>query len=384
MAVVNVRWIHDAAKDEDYYLSREDKYVSGIYLMDDKSATEQFVMNQKLHNNVGVNQSISLLQSWNEEESKKLSIEQINNMGRELTERYFPGHKALVVTHYNTKCIHNHIMVDPVNAQTGKRVKNKKEHLHKLRDLNDNIAKENGLSVIEKVNSKSKEPQKARKAEHYSSSSRIHDLKNKIDFSKKYARNFQEHSQIMGEFNIEVRKTNKTISYKYPGMERRKRGDKLGEDYTVSFLKKRFEDNQKRLGNGAKVMQLMKKDEEYSKLRAITIQREKQDIKNKDYQKLKGRLIKDGIVSKDRFKTLQKSGRVSIYKGAINIYSEDRMKYQKFKEKGGVIYETSHLTKAGFKNERKKAAKLELVLLPLSGKDSKGGGVPHLRAYIKG
>ena len=385
MSVVNIEFSKDALDEEVYYLSREKKYVSKIDLWEDnKTTTQQFLENQKFHGKVGVNQSIILLQSWNEEESKKLSVEQINGFGKELVERYFPGHQALVVTHFNTKCTHNHMLVDPVNLDTGKRVHNKKKHLYNLRNINDDIARENGLSVIEKVNTRSKTPQKARKAELYSSSSKIHDLKNKIDFSKKYARNFEEHSSIMGEFNIEVRKTEKTISYTYPGMERRKRGDKLGDDYTVSFLKKRFEDNQKRLGNGAQVMQLMKKDEEYSKLRAITIQREKQDVKNRDYQKLKGKLIKGGIVSKDQFKTLQKSGRVSFYEGAVNVYSEDRGHYQKFKEKAGIIYETSHLTKDGFKKEKQKAAKLELVLLPLSGKDSKGVSVPHMRAYIKG
>ena len=128
----------------------------------------------------------------------------------------------------------------------------------------------------------------------------------------------------------------------------------------------------------------MKKDDEYSKLRAITIQREKQDIKNRGYKELKGKLVQEGIVPKKQFRSLEKSGRVSFYEGAVCIYSEDRGLYQKFKEKGGILYETSHLTKAGFIKEKKKAAKLELVLLPLSGRDSNRGDAPHLRAYIKG
>ena len=183
MSIVKIKFTKDVASRDKYFLSKDQKYVSTIFLRDGDVAG-QFLENQKYHNRVGDNQAICITQSWGEEESKKLSSTEINNFGRELAERYFADHQVRVVTHLDTKCNHNHIMVDPVNFKTGKRVWNKKEHLHNLRGINDEISRENGLSVIEKVNTKSKVPQKARKAEHYSSSSRLHDLKKKLIFLK--------------------------------------------------------------------------------------------------------------------------------------------------------------------------------------------------------
>lgn len=67
-------------------------------------------------------QAIHVIQSWGPDESKKLTAEHINKMGQDLASRYFEGHQYLVVTHTHAEHRHNHIIVNSVHMDTGKRI----------------------------------------------------------------------------------------------------------------------------------------------------------------------------------------------------------------------------------------------------------------------
>ena len=102
---------------------------------------------QSMYNSKG-NQSIHLIQSWSPTESKVLTPQRIHDMGIEMANRFAPGHQFVVQTHTDQPHHHNHILINPVSLETGKRINNKLVHIETLRNINDDIARERGLHVL--------------------------------------------------------------------------------------------------------------------------------------------------------------------------------------------------------------------------------------------
>jgi len=65
-----------------------------------------------------------------------MSAKEFNLMGEKLAETYFKGHQFVIVTHNDTGKTHNHIVVNPVHMETGKRVQNKKKHIIRIKNGN--------------------------------------------------------------------------------------------------------------------------------------------------------------------------------------------------------------------------------------------------------
>ena len=88
-----------------------------------KTAAEDFDVIAKLHHGRGDISAIHIVQSWNEDESKKVLPEEFNGMGKQMVEAKFPGHAYMVVTHTGTGKTHNHIIVSPWSSENGKKSK---------------------------------------------------------------------------------------------------------------------------------------------------------------------------------------------------------------------------------------------------------------------
>ena len=192
------------------------------------------------------NFSYEVIHSYSPEESQRLGAKKINELGHELAKRsFFSEHEYFVVTHTDKAHFHNHIIVNPVHHETGKRIYRDMKHRDILMTLNDNLSRENGLGVIEKNTFEKNENlhPKAKKANQRYGQSYELDLMQKADFARAYSTNFFEYESILKEMNVELRITDKTISYLYQGKQKRKRGDKIGKRYTKEALLGKFEDN---------------------------------------------------------------------------------------------------------------------------------------------
>ncbi len=246
MGVVKIAFIKHAGNLIQYVLG--EKGPGDIVDSHDCSpdtAAQDFQLFRNVHSGKGTVEAVHVIQSWNKEESAKFSPEEFNLLGRRLIEGHFPGHGFLIVTHTGTGNTHNHIAVCPWNTETGQKIEHKKRHLYQLRDLNDSLSKEKGLSVIERS---AKErpinlPDNVWKMVMADRRSHMIDLVNKADLARAYATNFNEYVGLMGEFGVAVRCEKKNITYFYPGIERGKRGDKLGRKYDLQGLEEGFRSN---------------------------------------------------------------------------------------------------------------------------------------------
>ncbi len=190
-------------------------------------------------------QAVHVVQSWSPEESKKLSRDHINKMGQELAARYFEGHQYLVVTHSHDEHLHNHIIVNSVHKDTGQRITNKKKHLYKLREISDQICRENGLSVIDgdAKERRARMPDRVDRIERYNGNSYIYAMKDKAQFARHYATNFDEYAGYLDALGVGLRIKDKTITYFYEDKAKGKRGDKLGREFTKDGLEEAFKRN---------------------------------------------------------------------------------------------------------------------------------------------
>lgn len=111
-------------------------------------AKSSFKATRELYGKTGGNEGHVIIQSFKPGE---VTPEQCNQLGLALAEKFAPNHQVAVYTHCDTDHIHNHIVINAVNLETGKKFNNNKQALRDLRDFNDDVCREHGLSVPEKI-----------------------------------------------------------------------------------------------------------------------------------------------------------------------------------------------------------------------------------------
>jgi|GEM_PF-3233490 len=246
MATVKIQFNADASNVEKYLINK--KEVEGPTTEQScklEGMTKIFSGIQNSYDSPG-NNAIHIIQSWSPKESKQLTREQVHEMGINLVERFAPGHQFVVQTHTDQDHSHNHIVLNPVSIETGERIQNKKHHLGTLRDLNDAIALEHGMSVLPKQEIGRRSPgvsDKVKRIDNYRGRSYIMDLANKANFSRQLATNYDEYVAVLNSFDIQARIEPKNITYFYPGREHGKRGKNLRDDLDKPGLEKKFQSN---------------------------------------------------------------------------------------------------------------------------------------------
>ena len=212
---------------------------------DEEGAKKAFQATREGSKTKGELQAIHVIQSWSPEESQKLTREHVNTMGQALAAKYFEGHQYLVFTHSHDAHLHNHIVVNPINLDTGKRMRDQFVHISNLRGINDQICRENGLSVINRDANDRRErmPDLVQKIERFNGNSYIYAMKDKADFARKYATSFDEYAGYLRGMGVTLRIKDKSITYFYEDKQKGKRGDKFGRDYTKDGLEQGFKRN---------------------------------------------------------------------------------------------------------------------------------------------
>ena len=132
-------------------------YTSGILCSDDtQNAVQDFWLTQKTYNKTGSKRSaVEIIQSY--PNGEKVTAEQVHQLGHELAEEigklpYFSGYQMFLATHTDQRNgnMHNHLAINAVNLETGRKIQLPPEALPAIKDINDKINRAHGLSVPEK------------------------------------------------------------------------------------------------------------------------------------------------------------------------------------------------------------------------------------------
>ncbi|MDR1563721.1 MAG: relaxase/mobilization nuclease domain-containing protein [Oscillospiraceae bacterium] len=126
------------------YAKTEARLVSGKDCMPESALAEMQTVKRMYGKDTG-RQYIHLIQSFSPEE--KLTHAQAHEIGVKLADR-FPGFQAVIATHKDRGHIHNHIVLNSVNMDTGLKWQQSKKELQAVKDYSDSLCMERGLTVI--------------------------------------------------------------------------------------------------------------------------------------------------------------------------------------------------------------------------------------------
>lgn len=175
----------------------------------------------------------------------EVTPEQCNQLGLELAEKIAPNHQVAIYTHTDKNHYHNHIVINSVDLETGKKYQSNKKQRDLVKKENDNICREHGLSVAERGTAKMRYTQSEKgivfDRDEYSWKDELRDL---IENAKTHTSNLGTFSEHLREKGVEVKLRGETISYKLENANKWVRGRTLGADYekgAIDYEHERYE-----------------------------------------------------------------------------------------------------------------------------------------------
>lgn len=214
--------------------TEEQFYVTGINC-DSISVYQDMMLVKKAYNKIDNIQGFHGYQSFKEGEvtpdvAHKIGIQLANEMwGDEF--------QVVVTTHLNTNHIHNHFVVNSVSMKDGHKYNYSNHEMARLRQTNDFICKEYGLSSLEeKVTRKKFDFSKYINHDNYSTRTQ-----KDIDIAIKNSFNYQDFINTMKKMNYEVIERYGKLSVRHINMKRNIRIERqFGEDYTIDNIYRRI------------------------------------------------------------------------------------------------------------------------------------------------
>ena len=194
-------------------------YVEGFYCTPAR-AEKDFEYIYSMGTKIGCIKAHHIVQSFTPDD--KITPQQALEIGRELMRRLYPEHQYVLAVHIDNGQVHNHILVNAVNFSDYKKLYATKKSLETLRNISDDLCRENGLEIIPPDS----KLQKMR-------------LQASIDSAIERANSFDEFIGIMKSFYYEV-KHDKYYTFKCMEDARFMRMNSLGTAYSEEAIKKRI------------------------------------------------------------------------------------------------------------------------------------------------
>ena len=228
------------------YAADEDKteqffYTTGINCSVE-FARDQFNATKARYGKMDGNVAYHAYQSFREGE---VTPDEAHAIGVQLAKELWGDRFQIVVaTHVNTKCTHNHIVLNSVSFKDGKKFHDCKDTYRQLREASDRICLEHGLSIVEQPKGKGVS-QYVYKMEQAGKPTRYNVARQAIDEAVSLSLNIEE-------FKYELKK--RGYSYRFdpqrkywtvtpPGGRKPIRIHQLGDDYTRESIQRRIYDN---------------------------------------------------------------------------------------------------------------------------------------------
>ncbi|WP_242262398.1 relaxase/mobilization nuclease domain-containing protein [Bacillus cereus group sp. BfR-BA-01345] len=218
------------------YAEKRAVVQSGVNCMPEFAKSQMKAVRMVHGKDTGV-QAHTIIQSFKPGE---VTAEQANDLGRQLAESIAQGHQVAIYTHNDTEHIHNHIVINSVHMETGRKYQSNASQIKLVKSENDRICEDNGLSVASQ-----KAEIRYTLAEHSllekNERSWKDEVREVVDLAKQQTSNFQEFSEHLEENGVGVSVRGKTITYTHMNENKKVRGKKLGELYTKEGVEDEFE-----------------------------------------------------------------------------------------------------------------------------------------------
>lgn len=191
-------------------------------------------------------QAHTIIQSFKPGE---VTPEQCNQLGLELAEKIAPKHQVAIYTHADKEHVHNHIVINSINLETGKKYQSNKQQRELIKQENDNVCRSHGLSVPERDAAKLRYTQTESALIEKGQSSWKDELREEIEYAKAHTSNFKGFSEHLEQKGISFKVRGKNVSYKPENVNKWVRGKTLGQDYDKGALEYEFESKEREREN---------------------------------------------------------------------------------------------------------------------------------------
>jgi len=231
MATTKLGTTKVAARSLDY---AENKAVikSGLNLDIEYAKSQMRALREFHKKNDGV-QAHTIIQSFKPGE---VTPEQANEIGLELAKRVAGGHQVAIYTHNDTDHIHNHIVINSPDVETGRKYNSNAKQRHWVKEQNDEICRGRGLSVVREKTSDVRYTMAERALMEKGVTPWKEELRQVIEHAKEKSTNRQEFVDTLNDFGIEFKETEKNVSYRHPDQKKFVRGSTLGNLYDKGAL----------------------------------------------------------------------------------------------------------------------------------------------------
>ncbi len=227
-----VDYLKDKEKTEEKLISGKDCYVDSV--------KKDFALTKELYNKTNGVQYHHIIQSFSPQDN--IIPEKAHELGKEFAESQFKGHEVFIVTHKDKDHIHNHLVVNSVSFEHGKKYQASNKSLWDLKRESNKLCERENLKTLDLER---KSLARVTSAElRMSLRGQIpwkDELRECIDFAKERTKDIDEFRKYLKDnFEVETRLTNKTISYKHPERVKSIRGNRLGQNYDKGELENEF------------------------------------------------------------------------------------------------------------------------------------------------
>ena len=211
------------------YAEKKAEVQSGVNV-DDEFAKEQMKTTRMIFNKNDGRQGYHLIQSFDPEDN--ITPEEANEIGQELAKEVAPDHEITIYTHTDRDHVHNHICINSVNMNTGKKIVNDRNKLYEMRNKSNELCQRYNLINSSNKQAEIRYTQAERAIIEKGQISWKDEIRQAIDREKLNANSFDEFKDNMQEnYGIEVKERGKNISFKHPDKKVFVRGKTLGHDY---------------------------------------------------------------------------------------------------------------------------------------------------------
>jgi len=199
----------------------------------------QFKATREIWGKNGGIQAHHVIQSFKPHE---VDPQQANEIGLQLAEKLAKGHEVAVYTHTDKDHIHNHIVINAVNYEDGRKFHaHGQETIDHVRKISDELCKEYGLSIVEERSADVRYTLAEQSLLQKGESSWKDEIRTAIDQAKEQTANFEEFQERLKEQGVQVTLRGKNITYEHLESNKKVRGTKLGLAYEKETILHGFE-----------------------------------------------------------------------------------------------------------------------------------------------
>jgi hypothetical protein len=199
----------------------------------------QFKATREIWGKNGGIQAHHVIQSFKPDE---VDPQQANEIGLQLAEKLAKGHEVAVYTHTDKNHIHNHIVINAVNYEDGRKFHaHGQDAIDRFRDVSDELCKEHGLSIVEERSADVRYTLAEQSLLQKGELSWKDEIRTAIDSSKEQAISFENFQERLKDQGVQVTLRGKNITYEHLESNKKVRGTKLGLAYEKETILHGFE-----------------------------------------------------------------------------------------------------------------------------------------------